>query len=79
MRRDFKNDRLDDEFGQYEVLLACQCGHTRRVYPQTLAAIAGWDARLTEVVKRFRCSKCGKRECKAKVLAPTVPRGYKSH
>jgi hypothetical protein len=31
------------------------------------AALAGWDALLTDVVRRLRCSQCGKRKCTATV------------
>ena len=71
MGRELQIDKLSDEFGQYEILLTCKCGHTRRVYPRTLAGIAGWDARLVDVVKRLRCSKCGKRQCSASVRHET--------
>jgi hypothetical protein len=40
-------------------------------YMSALARLAGWDARLTEVVKRMRCSKCGKRQCTAAVRPET--------
>jgi hypothetical protein len=59
--------KLSDEFGQYQILITCDCGHTRRCYPRTLAAIAGWDANLNDVIKRLRCSKCGERKCEAKI------------
>ena len=68
-------DKLSDHFGQYEILVTCKCGHTRRVYPRTLAAIAGWEALLADVVKRLRCTKCGKRECVAKPSPLVAPRG----
>jgi hypothetical protein len=61
-----KIEKLSDEFGQYQILLTCDCGHTRRCYPRTFAAIAGWDANLKDVIKRLRCSKCGERKCEAK-------------
>jgi RNase P subunit RPR2 len=72
-------DKLSDEFGQYEILLTCACGHTRRCYPHTLAAFAGWEAKLADVVKRMRCTKCDKKLCTAKTMRETAPRGYKSH
>jgi hypothetical protein len=52
--------RLADHFGQYIIVLKCECGHSRHARPATLAAIAGWNALLADVVKRLRCSKCGK-------------------
>jgi hypothetical protein len=79
MWRDFKIEKLSDEFGQYSILISCACGHTRRCDPRTLAAIVGWDARLEEVAKRMRCSKCRARACELKALALTKPRGYTSH
>lgn len=57
--------KLSDEFGQYGILLECACGPTRRCSPHTLAALAGWDAELKDVVRRMRCSKCNQRRCTA--------------
>jgi hypothetical protein len=80
MRRDFKIDILSDEFGQYSLILTCgACGHERKAVPQSLAKICGWEARLEDVAKRLRCSKCGERRCTAHALPLTTPRGYKSH
>lgn len=59
--------RLSDHFGQYVLTLKCECGHTRTAQPQTLAALAGFDALLADVVKRLRCSQCGRRRCSATV------------
>lgn len=77
--RPLQIERLSDEFGQYEILLTCACGHTRRCHPKTLATIAGWDAKLADVVKRLRCSKCSERKCSARAMTLSPPRGYKSH
>jgi hypothetical protein len=65
--------KLSDHFGQYVLTLKCECGHTRTAQPQTLAALAGWDALLIDVVKRLRCSHCGRRQCSATVR-PEVKR-----
>jgi hypothetical protein len=77
--REINVTKLSDEFGQYLIVLTCACGHVRQAYPKTLAAVAGWDARLDDVARRMRCSKCGEKKCSAKVLPLTTPRGYKSH
>ena len=75
-----KIDKLSDEFGQYEILLTCKaCGHTRRCLPHTLAAFATWDAKLGDVVRRIRCTQCDKKQCTAKTMRETAPRGHKSH
>jgi len=63
--------KLSDHGGQYVLTLTCACGHTRTAQPQTLARLAGWDAPLADVVKRLRCSQCGKRQCKAAVRPET--------
>ena len=63
--------KLSDNFGQYVLKLKCACGHTRSAQPKTLAALAGWDALLDAVVKRMRCSRCGKRKCIAAVRPET--------
>jgi hypothetical protein len=60
-------EKLSDHGGQYVVHLACKCGHTRQARPETLAALSGWDCKLDVVVKRLRCSKCGKRQCTATI------------
>jgi hypothetical protein len=77
--RDIKIDKLSDEFGQYVILLRCECGHIRRCHPHTLAAFAGWDARLEDVARRMRCTKCHARKCTAKVMKEPTPRGHSKH
>jgi hypothetical protein len=77
--RDLKIEKLSDEFGQYVIYLTCKCGHIRRCLPRTLANIAGWDAKLIDVVQRLRCSKCGKKQCTARTVEEPKPRGYRSH
>ena len=76
---DLNIKKLSDAFGQYEIVLKCECGHIRQCHPHTLAAFAGWEALLDDVVKRMRCTKCGKRKCTARTIKDTAPRGYKSH
>jgi hypothetical protein len=79
MPRDFHVEKLSDEFGQYELWLKCEsCLHERRASPHTLAKLCGWDARLENVMRRMRCSICGKKKCTARAVPITVPRGYKS-
>jgi hypothetical protein len=63
--------KLSDHFGQYVLTLKCECGHTRTAQPQTLAALAGWDALHADVVKRLRCSQCGRRLCSVMVWRET--------
>lgn len=78
--RDLEIKLLRDEFGLYELHLKCKsCLHERRASPHILAKLCGWDARLVDVARRMRCSKCGERKCSAKVLPLTTPRGYHSH
>jgi hypothetical protein len=64
--------KLADHFGQYVLTLTCAaCDHVRIAQPQTLARVTGWDALLADVVKRMRCSKCGKRQCSVSVQPET--------
>jgi hypothetical protein len=73
----FHIEKLSDEFGQYTLILKCaECGHERKTEPTTLGRLCGWDARLADVAKRMRCSKCGKRRCNLKAFPPKKPRGY---
>lgn len=77
--RDLDIKILSDHFGRYLIYLKCECGHIRRCYPHTLAKFAGWDAVLTDVVKRMRCSKCQQKKCTARTVEEQKPRGYTSH
>jgi hypothetical protein len=78
--RDLEIKLLRDEFGQYELYLKCEsCLHERRTTPHMLAKLCGWDARLEDVVRRMRCSICGKKNCTARAVTLVTPRGYKSH
>jgi hypothetical protein len=76
MARDFKVNRLSDEFGQYQLHLKCgSCGHERHCYPNTLAHLSGWDATFGAIEKRLRCSKCGKKSCHMRAVPLQKPRG----
>jgi hypothetical protein len=75
--RDLQIDKLADGFGQYLILIECRCGHTRHCHPSTFAAIAGWDARLADVVRRLRCSKCNAKKCTARCIPMTTPRVWR--
>jgi rRNA maturation protein Nop10 len=73
----FHIDKLSDEFGQYTLVMKCaECGHERKAEPLALGRLCGWDARLEDVAKRMRCSKCGKKRCTLKTFPPKKPRGY---
>jgi hypothetical protein len=78
MPREFRINKLSDEFGLYSLLIECRaCGHKRTTEPHLLGKLCGWDARLEEVAKRMRCSKCGKKDCRlSAVPPPRNPRGY---
>jgi len=76
MARGFYIEKLSDEFGQYMLVLKCAaCGHERSAEPKTLGRLCGWDAKLEEVAKRMRCSKCGKKQCAARAVRAQKPRG----
>jgi hypothetical protein len=67
----FHIDKLSDEFGQYTLILTCEaCKHERVTVPKMLGALCGWDAKLQDVARRLRCSKCGKKQCTAKAVPP---------
>jgi len=77
LMRDLKIEKLSDGFGQYLIFLKCSCGHIRRCNPSTLAAFAGWDARLDDVVRRLRCTKCHQKNCTARTVPQQKPRGWR--
>jgi hypothetical protein len=71
--------KLSDEFGQYTLVLKCSaCGHERHAQPHALARLCGWDTTIEHVVRRLRCSKCGKKQCTWRAHSPTKPRGLTS-
>jgi hypothetical protein len=51
------------------------CLRERHKTPHMLANICGWDARLTDVARRMRCSTCRAEACSARAVPVTVPRG----
>jgi hypothetical protein len=64
MAREIRINKLGDEFGLYFLRITSgACGHERTAEPHTLGRLCGWDARLVEIEKRMRCSKCGKKQC----------------
>jgi hypothetical protein len=71
-RQPLKVEKLSDNFGQYTILLKCECGHTRKAIPKTFANVAGWDARLVDMVKRLRRSKCNQKKVTFTVHPPSV-------
>jgi ribosomal protein S27E len=76
MTGDFKVLRLSDEFGQYLLVIKCTgCAHERRAFPNLLAHLCGWDAKLADLEKRLRCSKCGKTSCHVRAIEMQKPRG----
>jgi hypothetical protein len=80
MGREFKVEKLSDEFGQYTLILKCEsCLRERRTTPNMIAYIMGWDAMLADVARRMRCATCGAKKCSVRTVPVTVPRGYKSH
>jgi hypothetical protein len=79
MATKFHVEKLSDEFGQYTLILTCSAAQYERVTsPQVLGRLCGWDARLDEVAKRLRCSKCGKKKCNIRAIPPRKTRGYSS-
>ncbi len=79
MSRALRVQKLSDEFGQYILIVKCQaCGHQRNAAPRTFGKVFGWDARLDEVARKLRCSKCGKKAGALKAVQPAKPRGYSS-
>lgn len=76
MPRELKIERLDDEFGQYLLILSCPCGHVRECEPRSLANFAGWHVRIDDLVRRMRCSICGRKTCSARPVALVKSRGW---
>jgi hypothetical protein len=75
MGREFRVEKLSDEFGQYVLILKCEsCLRERRTTPNMIAHICGWDARLEDVARRMRCATCGAKKCTARAVPVTVPR-----
>jgi hypothetical protein len=71
--------KLSDRFADYTLRIRCQkCGHERTAEPHALAKLLGWEATLTTVAARLRCSKCNVRgECELTAFNTPKPRGYR--
>ena len=56
MPREFRVEKLSDEFGQYTLVLKCSsCGHARMAEPHTLARLfATWKWQRTKSGRRVR-------------------------
>lgn len=69
--------RLSDHFGHYVIDVKCRhCQHAREVTPHALARIFGWNAELSQVAQRFRCSKCNGRNVDVQVAFDRKPRRW---
>jgi hypothetical protein len=80
MPKPFHVEKLSDEVGLYTLVLTCRsCLRERHTTPNLIAHICGWDARLVDVAKRMRCVTCGAKQCTARAVPVTVPRGHRSH
>jgi hypothetical protein len=72
--------KLNDHFGQYAIHVRCKsCNHGREIQPVALARIFGWDAELSVILRRMRCSKCGRREPDATIGFDRKPKGWINH
>ena len=77
MANSFHVVKLSDEFGQYILVMTCsRCGHERTAQPLVLGRLLGWDAKLEDVAKRMRCSKCREKQCTLRAFPLRKPRGY---
>jgi len=71
MARKLKVEKLNDEGGVYSLVITCgACGHNRTTEPHALGKLCGWQAKLVDVEKRMRCSKCGKKQCSLRAIPP---------
>jgi hypothetical protein len=69
--------RLSDYFGRYVIDVRCRvCAHARKLTPQALADIVGWDAPLSDVSARLRCSKCRAKDLSVLVGFDQQPRRW---
>jgi hypothetical protein len=68
MYRPAKNSKLSDWRRDYALVIAClKCKHVRRSDPAAIAKLLGWEALLTGVAARLRCSNCYAKECEIQV------------
>jgi len=73
--------KLNDHFGQFDILLIrTACNHRRETDPTTLARLCrvASDSLISDVLKVTRCSKYGAKKCAAAATLPKRPRRYSS-
>jgi hypothetical protein len=76
MRRSPNINKLSDRFGDYVLLITCRrCKHRRRTPPHALAKVLGWEASLTDLAARLRCSNCHAKDCEIATESVLRPRG----
>jgi hypothetical protein len=76
MRRPPQIAKLSDRFGDYVLIMTCRrCKHSRRADPHSIAKLLGWDAPLSAVAARLRCSNCHAKECEITTESMPRPRG----
>jgi hypothetical protein len=72
--------QLNDQLGRYVIHVQCRvCSHARDIRPLVLARICGWDAELSRVIPRMRCSQGGKKNCDVKIGFDAKPRRWNTH
>ncbi len=61
--------RLGDYRGEFALSVLClRCRHERAITSHFLPRLAGRDALVENVARRFRCSKCGGRKHEVLVI-----------
>lgn len=66
-----KVDRLDSLMCEYVLIVVCKsCGGRRHIEPRQLAHRFGLSARLADLKPKFRCIRCGARDCALRYQPP---------
>lgn len=61
--------------GGYVIAMCGDCRHERDIKVEALARLVGWDTKLRNCLKRFRCSACAGRNVVLSFAYGQKPRG----
>jgi len=65
-----EDHRLIGEFAheRFMIRIRCPCGHEREPRGEFVRRVLGTQTTIAELRRRFRCSKCGRREAVVEVF-----------